>query len=122
MPVEMIPALPDHVIGFVAKGEVTEADYTERIEPAIDDALQRHDKVRLLYVLGADFTGFSGGASWEDGKLGMKHLTRWEKIAFVSDKDWMRHAVNAIGYLVPGKVRVFDVAHEADASEWVTAD
>lgn len=119
--IEMIPGLPDHVIGFVAKGEVTAADYEEVLEPAIEDALARHDRLRLLYVLGADFTGYSGGAAWEDGKVGMAHLTKWEKIAVVSDKDWVRHTVNVVGYLIPGKVKVFSVAEEADASEWVTA-
>jgi hypothetical protein len=33
----------------------------------VEQALSEHDKVRLLYVLGAEFTGFSGGAMWEDG-------------------------------------------------------
>lgn len=122
MPVTMIPALPDNVVGFVASGELTADDYVSSIEPAVEAALADHDKVRLLYVLGPEFTGYSGGASWEDGKLGMRHLTRWEKIAFVSDKDWMRHAVNAMGYLLPGRVKVFSVDEEAEASEWVTAD
>ncbi len=119
--IEMIPALPEHVIGFVAKGEVTKADYEDVLEPAVAEALQSHDKLRLLYVLGADFTGYSGGAAWEDGKLGLAHLTRWEKIAVVSDQDWVRHTVNVFGYLIPGKVKVFSLAEEADASEWVTA-
>lgn len=118
---EMIPALPDNVIGFVAKGDVTSEDYEQVLIPAIEDALETNDKIRLLYVLGADFTGFSGGAMWDDGKVGLEHLTRWEKIALVSDKPWIRHAVNAFGYLIPGKVKVFDLADEADASAWVTA-
>lgn len=121
MPVEMIPALPDNVIGFIAKGEIHGEDYEATIDPAIEDALAKHDKLRLLYVLGADFTGYSGGAAWEDGKLGMKHLTRWERIAVVSDHDWVRHTVDVFGYLIPGKVRTFPLAEEADASEWVTS-
>lgn len=119
--IEMIPALPENVIGFVAKGEVTEDDYRSVLEPAVEAALESHDKLRLLYVLGADFTGYSGGAAWEDGKLGLAHLTKWEKIAVVSDTDWVRHTVNVFGYLIPGKVKVFSLADEADASEWVTA-
>jgi hypothetical protein len=119
--IEMIPALPDNVVGFVAKGEVTRDDYHDRIVPAIEDALATHDKIRLLYVLGAEFTGFSGGAMWEDGKLGLGHLGSWERIAFVAKEAWVRHAVNAFGYLIPGEVKVFDLADEADAAAWVTA-
>lgn len=120
--IELIPSLPENVIGFVAKGEVTRKDYVEVLEPAVADVLKSHDKVRILYVLGKDFTGFSGGAAWEDGKLGMGHLSKWEKIAVVSDQPWIRHATNALGYMIPGKVRTFTVAEEADASEWITSD
>jgi SpoIIAA-like len=72
-------------------------------------------------VLGADFTGFSGGAMWEDGKLGLGHITRWERIAVVAREAWVRHAVNAFGYLIPGEVMVFDLADEAGASAWITS-
>lgn len=119
--IEPIPALPDHVVGFVAKGEVTADDYEQRLVPAIEEALATHDKIRLLYVFGPDFTGYSGGAMWEDGKLGLSHLTRWERIAVVSDQPWIRHAVNVFGYLMPGEVKAFEYADEADASAWITA-
>lgn len=33
----------------------------------------------------------------------------------------MRHASNAFGYLIPGEVKVFDLADEADASGWITS-
>jgi hypothetical protein len=41
--------------------------------------------------------------------------------ALVSDEPWIRHTVDVLGYLIPGKVRTFSVAEEADASEWVTS-
>ena len=119
---ELIPALPDNVIGIVAKGEITADDYENVLEPAITEALAKHDKIRLLYVLGKDFTGFSAGAMWEDGKVGMGHLAKWEKCAVVTDNEWMRHAVDVVGYLIPGKVKTFTVDDEADASGWVTSD
>ena len=122
MPIQMIPGLPDNVVGLIAKGEVHAEDYKDVIDPAVEEALAKHDKIRLLYVLGADLTGYSGGAAWQDGKLGMGHLTKWEKMAVVSDHDWIRHTVNLFGYMIPGKVKVFTVAEEADASEWITAD
>ncbi|MCZ7529934.1 MAG: STAS/SEC14 domain-containing protein [Acidimicrobiia bacterium] len=119
--IEMIPALPDNVLGFIAKGEVTAQDYETTLDPEIERALESHDKIRLLYVLGEDFTGFSGGAMWADGKVGMKHFNRWERIAVVSDKDWIRHTIDSVGWLLPAKVRTFHVSEEADASAWVTS-
>ena len=119
--IELIPAMPENVVGVVAKGEVTRDDYEQRLIPAVEAALAGHDKIRLLYVLGADFTGFSGGAMWEDGKVGLGHITRWERIAVVAREAWIRHAVNAFGYLIPGEVKAFDLADEADASAWITS-
>lgn len=118
--IEMIPALPDHVLGFIAKGKVTADDYTNTLDPAVDAALENHDKINLLYVLGADFTGYEGKAMWEDAKLGAK-VAQFDKIAVVSDQDWIRHAIDVVGYLIPAKVRTFGVDAEADASEWVTS-
>ena len=70
--------------------------------PAVEAALQSRDKLRLLYLLGDDVTGFSAGAAWQDTKVGMEHVTRWEMIAVVTDKDWLRHSVDIFGYLIPG--------------------
>lgn len=119
--IEMIPSLPANVVGFIAKGEVTRQDYTEVLEPAVKAALEGHDKIRLLYVLGADFTGYSGGAMWEDGELGTEYLRSWERIAVVTDTPWVRHTVGVFGHLMPARIKVFPVAEEADATEWVTA-
>lgn len=121
MAIQMIPALPDHVVGFIAKGTVERDDYLSTIDPAIEAALADRDKISLLYVLGADFEGYTAGAMWEDGGLGAKHLTSFDKIAVVADQAWIRHSVNLFGHLIPAKVKVFTVAEEADASEWVTS-
>jgi hypothetical protein len=51
----------------------------------------------------------------------MKHLTRFEMIAVVTDRDWIRHTVNVLGYLIPRKVKVFSLADEAEAGEWLTS-
>lgn len=45
--IEMILALPDNVIGIVAKGEVTKEDYEQTLIPAVEEALATHDKVDL---------------------------------------------------------------------------
>lgn len=37
------------------------------------------------------FSGIDAGAAWEDTKIGVEHLTRWERIAVVTDFDWMKH-------------------------------
>lgn len=117
--IERITGLPDNVLGFEAKGELSSDDYEKVLIPAIDQALERNDKLRLLYVLGGDFDGMSAGAMWDDTRVGFSHITRWEKIAVVSDKDWLRHSVDIFGYLMPGEVKAFTTAEASAARAWV---
>ncbi|MGB5366203.1 MAG: STAS/SEC14 domain-containing protein, partial [Polyangiales bacterium] len=85
--IELMTDLPDRVLGLRARGEVTADDYRTVLVPAIEERLSKHRKVRLLYVIGDEFKGYSGGAAWEDAKVGMKHLTSFERVAVVTDVD-----------------------------------
>jgi hypothetical protein len=117
---EKLQDLPDSVVGLKASGEVTGDDYRNVLIPAVEAALEGGRKVRLLYVLGPDVTGFSAGAAWQDTKVGVGHYSRWEKVAVVSDKEWLRHSVDLFGYLIPGEVKAFTPAEEAQARTWVS--
>ena len=112
--------VPDAVAAFRAAGEVTAADYENVLVPAVEDKLGRHKKISLLYHLGPDFTGFTAGAMWDDTKLGFSHLAAWDKIALVSDVPWIRHMVEAMGFIIPAKTRVFDNDHLDEAMAWVS--
>ena len=117
--IRMLSGLPGNVVGFEAVGEVRGSDYKDVLLPALDGALEDHQRIRLLYVVGNDFTGYSGGAMWQDTKLGFEHLRAWEKIAIVTDTGWVRDGVKAFGWMVPGEVRTFPIADQATATAWV---
>jgi hypothetical protein len=106
--IEVMTDLPDRVLGLKASGEVTADDYKTVVVPAIEEKLTKHKKVRLLYVIGDEFKGYTGGAAWEDAKVGMKHLTSFERVAVVTDVDWIGNMIKAFGFALPGEVRVFD--------------
>ena len=112
--------LPEHVIGFTAKGKVTGEDYESVLIPAIEEKLKKHSKINLLYHLGKDCFGFDIEAMWDDTKIGIQHLTAWERIAVVTDIDWVRLATKAFGFAMPGHVKVFANAQLAEAREWVS--
>ena len=118
---ELLPGLPDNVLGIKAVGEVEEDDYEDILVPAIEDRLERHDKIRLLYVLGPEFEGYDGEAMWEDAKLGFKTFTSYDRVAVVTDAVWVRRSVKAFGWMMPGDVDVFPVDDLARAREWVSA-
>jgi SpoIIAA-like len=117
--IRTIPDLPDHVLGFTASGKVTAADYESVIVPAVEHELKARRRVRLLYHLGADFAGFDMGALWADAKIGLHHPAAWERVALVSDVDWLRSATKVLGFAMPGRVRVFANSELAEATRWV---
>ena len=119
--VEKMTDLPDTVLGITAKGRVTAADYETVIIPAIERVLERHEKVRFLYHLGAEFEGLDAGALWDDAKLGLSHPMSWDRIAIVTDVEWIRMTMRCIGFAIPGHVRVFSNDALAEAREWIVA-
>jgi uncharacterized protein YlzI (FlbEa/FlbD family) len=116
--IENIETFPDNVIALLAKGQVTKKDYQEVVIPRVESALKKHAKIRLYYEMGSQFTGIDPGAMWEDLKVGVEHLTRWERMALVTDVDWIRHMVNAFRFIMPGQLRVFATAQAAEARAW----
>lgn len=116
--IERIEQAPEGVIAYRAVGKVEAADYEDVLRPALEAAIAEHGKVRLVYLLGDDFDGYSAGGAWEDMKLWAPHLTRWERCAVVTDHRLLADAVRAFGFLMPGDVRVFAVSELDQALSW----
>jgi hypothetical protein len=112
--------LPDNVVGIEATGEVTTEDYKQTLLPAIERQREKYDKVRLLYVLGDQYDGYSGGALWEDEKLFDRHPFSWEKIAVATDATAIRGVIKMFGWMIPGAVKLFAADEVDEAKEWVT--
>lgn len=119
--IEILTDFPDNVVAAAAHGVVTKEDYQDALVPRVELTLKRHPKIRCYYELGTQFSRMEPGAIWEDFKVGVEHLSRWERVAVVTDIDWIRHAVNIFRFLMPGEVRVFGTSETAAARKWITA-
>ncbi len=117
--IEVLPDYPDHVLAITASNNISGEDYESIIIPAIEAKVEAHGKIRMLYHLGPDFTGFDAAAMWEDATTGLKHFNDFEKIAFVSDVDWINHMVSAFGFMIPCPVKVFSERKLSEASDWI---
>jgi hypothetical protein len=118
--IEIIPGMPEKVVAVSAKGKVTGEDYDNVLIPAIEEKLKRHEKIRVLYQLGRDFSGFTAEAMWDDAKVGIRHLTRFEKIAVVSDVQWIVGAVKLFAFVIPCPVKIFGNEKLSEAKAWVS--
>jgi len=119
--IEQLTDFSDNVAAFRCTGQVTKDDYVRVLVPAIIGKLRTHDKVRVYYEIAEDFAGFEPGAMWEDFKVGIEHLTRWERVAVVTDVEWIGKAVRFFAFLMPATTKLFSRDEAAQARAWISA-
>ena len=117
--IKLITDLPDNILGFEASGTITGKEYETVIIPAVEAKIEKFSKVRLLYNFGSDFS-YDLEAIWDDTKIGLKHLKAWERIALVTDTEWIRKAIHLFGFAIPGEVRVFKNDELSNAKDWLS--
>lgn len=84
--IELLPIFPENVAAILCRVRMAKADYDSVLVPAVENALKKYEGVRIYYEIAPNFAGFDPGAMFEDFKVGMGHLTRWERIALVADQ------------------------------------
>jgi hypothetical protein len=112
--------LPDNVLGVSAEGKITGTDYETVLIPAVEEKLKANKKISMLYQLGNNFTGFDLNAILDDTKLGMKHLSAWNRIALVSDHEMINTFAKFFGYMLTCELHIFKNSELNEAKEWVT--
>jgi hypothetical protein len=122
--IETVSDLPAGTLGFRASGKISSQEYRELMEP-IYAALDRGEKLNIYFELSDDFHGLDWGALLQDmkaaGSVGLKHRSSWERMALVTDKDWVKHGANAFGWLAPGELRLFEPGEREEARAWLGA-
>jgi hypothetical protein len=58
---------------------------------------------------------------WKDFKVGMEHVRHWERIALVTDVEWIGSAMKVFSFLMPGDVRLFPRSGADQAREWTAS-
>lgn len=117
--IEELKDFPDTVVAFACKGHVTKEDYDRILVPAVEKAFERHKNIRLYYEIGDDFKGIDPSAVWTDFKTGVEHWMRWDRIAVVTDVDWIRNTMGAFSFLMPGHMKIVPLNKASEAREWV---
>jgi hypothetical protein len=73
----------------------------------------------MLYQLGSNFTGFEMSAMLDDAKMGMKHLSAWDKIALVSDHKMINTFAKFFGHMLSCELRIFKNDEFETAKKWI---
>jgi hypothetical protein len=118
--IEVLPDMPDGVIGFRISGRLLGDDLRE-FKPAMDDLLKTGE-IRIVEVIASDYAGFGPGGLAQDLKLGFgalfQHHSAFKRIAVVSDKEWVTHTLHALAWMVPGDLALFGLDELEQAKRW----
>jgi SpoIIAA-like len=120
--VEVIPDMPPGTLGFRVSGRLTREDYVSVLVPPLRDAIRAGERLRALYAIGPELH-MEPAAVWEDLKaefeMGIKHRDAWERIAVVTDVDWLRRGFELFSWMVPGDMRLFRESELEQAKTWL---
>ena len=110
--------MPPDVLAIEAVGAVTHEDYRTILIPKAE-AMMAKGPIKMVYVIGKDFTGYELEALWDDGAFGIKHWHEFKRIAVVTDQAWLRATVSMFTPLFPAEVRLFNLSEISAAKDWV---
>lgn len=118
--ISIMETVPENVAAFRATGEVTKADYDNTVIPAIDALVKKQDKINFLLVLDTSMSNFTAGAIIKDLGVGLKHFTKWHKMAIVSESSAIKTFTDFFSYVAPGEAKGYTHAQLTEAIEWVS--
>jgi hypothetical protein len=114
--------IPPYVAGFTASGEVTKTDYEKVLIPRIEEAYKKHGHIHFIFELRTDVGNFTTAAWWKDLMVGLKHFSRWEKMAIVSDQKAVEKISDWISPVLPGTTKGFKLEELEQARNWVAEE
>jgi hypothetical protein len=114
-----IDDMPAGTIGFEAIGEVEDDDWEHEVEPVLRQLVADGVRVRLLYLLGPRAREVESDAMGADVGFRARHASSFERVAVVSDEDWMRPALATLSFLLPGKAKGFRTVDLEVAKAWL---
>lgn len=122
--VEQISDMPPGTLGFRVSGRLDREDYVQVLVPPLRQAAAAGERVRVLYAIGPGLH-MEPGALWEDIKLdldlGIRHRDLWERVAVVTDLDWLWHAFSLFSWMVPGEMHLFHEREVQAAKTWLSS-
>jgi hypothetical protein len=116
---ELLDGFPADVVAIRAKGIITSQDYRDVLNPLVAEKLKRHDRLKVLFILDADFESYSEGAVLDDVRFGFRHMSDFAKIALVTDLGWMRSATRLFAPLIKGEIKLYHCAELEEAKAWI---
>lgn len=117
-----IENVPDNMVGFQAIGEITKADFENKVIPEMEALVERTGKLNYLMVIDTALQNFTAGAWLQEVLTGVKNFTNWNRTAILSDSEVLKKITNVFSVIVPGEFRGFSKDQLETAVAWVSEE
>jgi hypothetical protein len=118
--VELLNDFPPYVAAYRAYGIVQKQDYEKIVMAKVDEAAARYGKINFLVLLQTDVWNYSFTAFINHIKVSFEHFSEWNRMAIVTDKQWLSKAYRVLNHLVPGEIRGYEIRQFDEARYWVS--
>ena len=119
--IERLTNLPPGISGVKADGTITKEDYERAVVPLLDEARREGKRLRVLCELAPGFQGVTPSGAWEDLKLGLRSIRRFDGCAVVTNIAWMREATRLAAFFMPCPIQAFSSSDRARAIDWLVS-
>jgi len=104
-------------LGFIIQGKVDEASIRE-LQGRVLEMLETYEKINL-YLEDDGIESFTLPAVIDEILFKIEHGDRFNKVALVTDRKWIKMCGHIENILIPATVKNFDVSERLKAIEWV---
>ena len=118
--VQLLDGFPPHVAAYEASGVVSKEEYEQVVMARVDKVAADYEQINFLVLLKTDMSNYSIGAFLDYVKISFEHFSRWNRMAIVTDEQWLRIAYRALSPLVHGEIRGYKTADFEEAKKWVS--
>ncbi|WP_134087920.1 STAS/SEC14 domain-containing protein [Olivibacter sp. XZL3] len=117
---EKIEALPPHVFGVRASGDVSGKDIIDVLLPGLEKLSSQYGEIHYLLILNTPVNDFNVNAWFQNMVTGMKHLHEWKKMAIVTDEENVHTFTDMASKLIPGVAKGFSHTDVGTAVAWLS--
>jgi len=118
--IEVIEGFPAYVTAFRATGNVTSEDYHKIINPWVKNIAASSKKINYLLILNTALKNYTLGAWIQDGLLGLRYFSKWNKLAIVTEKNGIKKFTNTFGIFIPCATKGFKMEELPEAEKWIS--
>jgi hypothetical protein len=118
--ITQITSLGADTAAFNLTGNITKEDYDNIVFPAIKKITDSYPSLNMMLVINTDLGNFTAGAWMKDAMVGLNNLTKFKRVALVSDSAVVRGITATADKIVPGEYKTFAAKDLDSAKSWIS--